>query len=364
MEKDQKIVKIQKTEIKNFGKPFIIAEIGSNHNGDLALAKKLVDKAVECGADCAKFQAFDTELFSETCYENHPLRGEMAKEKELDHMFKKIHPELKREIKEYMFSKENLRAIKKYCDKKNIFFLCTPLTKELVDFCVDDLRMKCIKVASMDLNNIPFLQYIAKKKVPIILSTGMGAFDEIATAVQTIRNAGNNDIILLHCVAMYPPKNEDIHLRNIELLRNAFQLPVGFSDHTAGYGIPLASVAMGACIVEKHFTLDKNMPGWDHKISANPEELKIIVSECNKIYEAMGNYHRTVSEAELKKRKVFRRSIVFKKGMSKGNILKKEDIDFKRPGTGIEPKFWNFIIGRTLKRDITADEVIQTDDFI
>ncbi|MEW5896124.1 MAG: N-acetylneuraminate synthase family protein [Nanoarchaeota archaeon] len=359
------IIKIGNKEIKNFGEPFIVAEIGSNHNGQLDLAKQLIDKAVECGADAVKFQAFDTTLFSEACYETDYRRQQLIDESPaLKRFFTIVHPDLKRQMQEYMASRELLREMKKYCDEKQIMFCCTPLDKGAVDFLVEELNIDFIKVASMDANNYPFLEYIARKGKPIVLSTGMASFTEIIEAVGTITKAGNEELILLHCVSTYPPKDENINLNNLDFLRQNFDYPVGWSDHTLGWTVPLAAVAKGACLIEKHFTLDKNLPGWDHKVSATPEELKLMVEESKKIWRALGSHKRVLPQEELDKRHLFRRSIVVKKNMKAGEIIKEEDIDFKRPGIGIEPKDVRFIIGRTLKGDLKADDLIRKEDLV
>ncbi len=361
---NSKTINIGNFSIKNFGEPFIIAEIGSNHNGKLELAKQLIDKAIECGADAVKFQSFDTTLFSEACYETDSRRGQLMQESApLNLFFTAVHPELKREMQQYMTPKEMMRQIKEYCDTQGILFFCTPLDKAAVDFTVDELQMPIIKVASMDLNNLPFLDYLARKGRPIILSTGMGSFSEIVEAVNAITTAGNEQLIILHCIALYPTRDEIVNLNNIDLLRNNFPYPIGFSDNGCdGFTVPLAAIAKGAAVVEKHFTLDKKMPGWDHKISADPSEMSIIVREGKRTQRVMGNYQRSVTPEELEKRHLFRRSVVVVRDMKKGEVLRESDVDFRRPGTGIEPKLASFVVGRTLKNDVQNDHVLKFDD--
>jgi len=354
------IIRIGNKEIKNFGEPFIIAEIGSNHNGNLDLAKQLIDKAVECGADAVKFQSFDTTLFSEACYENDSRRQQlMAESPALKNFFTVVHPDLKRQMQEYMTSKEMMKQIKEYCDTKGVIFFCTPLDKNAVDFCVDELNMPIIKIASMDVNNLPFLDYIARKGKPLFLSTGMSSFSEIIEAVETITRAGNNQLVLLHCVSTYPPCDENINLNNLDLLRDFFPFPIGWSDHTIGCTISLAAAAKGACTIEKHFTLDKNLPGWDHKVSANPDDLKQIVVESKKVWRSLGSYQRVLPKEESDKRALFRRSIVVIKDMRKGEVISEGDLDFRRPGIGIEPKYASFIVGRVLKRDMKSEDLLK-----
>jgi sialic acid synthase SpsE/sugar phosphate isomerase/epimerase len=362
---ENKMIKIGNKEIKNFGEPFIIAEVGSNHNGDLGLAKQLVDKAVGAGADVVKFQAFDTSIFSEACYEKDPRREDlMGSSPALRKYFTEVHAELKREVKEYMAPKEMLREIKKYCDEKGIMFACTPLDEGAVDFLVDELEAEFIKIASMDLNHPSFLKYIAAKQKPMVLPTGMGSFSEIMDACEAITSMGNNQLVILHCVSTYPPKDENVNLNNLEMLRANLDFPIGWSDHTLGCTVPLAAVAKGACVVEKHFTLDKNLPGWDHKVSATPEELKLIVEESKRIWKSLGSYKRVLPQDEIDKRALFRRSIVVNKDLPAGYVITNEDLEFKRPGTGVEPKEAKFVVGRTLKRDLNIDDLVSFGDLV
>jgi N-acetylneuraminate synthase len=216
----------------------------------------------------------------------------------------------------------------------------------------------------MDINNHRLLKYVASKLKPIILSTGMATLGEIEKAIETITSSGNDKIVLLHCISIYPPEYPDIHLNNIPMLKQTFGYPVGFSDHTIGFSIPLAAVALGACLIEKHFTIDKNLDGWDHEISADPMEMEIIVRESANIKMAMGSHKRVVSNAEKEKIKKFRRSIVSARSMKKGHILSDEDMNFKRPGTGIAPDHSDLLVGKRLLRDIHEDELISWSDLI
>ncbi len=357
------MVQIGGKEIKNFGEPFIIAEIGSNHNGSLELAKQLVDQAVSAGADAVKFQAFGLGLFSEACYEGDERRAGLMKESApLNSFFTAVHPDLKRQMSEYMATRELLREMKKYCDEKQIMFCCTPFDEEAVDFLADELKVEFIKVASMDANNYGFLDYIARKQKPVVLATGMASFAEILEAVETIAKTGNRQLVLLHCVSTYPPNDENVNLNNLELLRDNFEFPVGWSDHTLGCTVSLAAAAKGACMIEKHFTLDKSLPGWDHKVSATPDELKLIVNESKRIRSALGSYHRVLPQEEIDKRALFRRSIVLNKNLKAGEIVRAQDIALKRPGIGIEPKEARHVVGRTLKKDMKADDLVKFED--
>lgn len=345
-----------KKEVFNFCEPYIIAELGSNHNGDMELAKRLILAAKEAGADCVKFQSWSKEtVFSRKVYEdNYFLKDDYRNR--TDYSLEAI-------VEEFSISEKELLDMKRFSEEIGIDCTSTPFSKREVDFLVDELKSPFIKVASMDLNNYPFLEYIAKKGLPIVLATGLSELYEIDRAIRTIENAGNKQIVILHCVALYPPKDEDVNLNNIESLQKIYPYPIGFSDHTLGFSIPIASVAKGACIIEKHFTLDKSMFGWDHKISATPDELKIICEESKRIQKAMGSYGFRCEEDEERKA-AFRRSIVTTREIKAGEVIKESDIDFKRPGTGLAPEFKDFVVGRTAKRDIGFDSMITKEDLI
>lgn len=265
-----KIMKVQltpKKEVFNFCEPYIIAEIGANHNGDMDLAKKMIDSAVECGCDAVKFQSWTPDSLI--------AKEEYDRNQSYDDSPKKHFGSLKEMVEKYYLRDEQHFELKEYCESKGVDFCSSPFSNKEVDLLVS-LGVPFLKIASMDINNIPFLKYAAKTMKPIVVSTGMSTLSEIEIAVKTIQEEGNSNIVLLHCISIYPPKDKDIHLRNITMLQQAFNLPVGFSDHSFGASIPLASVALGACIIEKHYTLDKDLPGWDHEISANPDEMKTI----------------------------------------------------------------------------------------
>lgn len=352
--------KVQLTPIKkvyNFCDPYIIAELGSNHNGDMALAKKLIVEAKASGAHCVKFQSWSkSTIFSKKTYEDNFFVADDYRNR-TDYTLESI-------VEAYSISEEELLEMKKFAEEVGIDCTSTPFSKSEVDFLVDVLHAPFIKVASMDLNNYPFLSYIASKGKPVVISTGLSELYEIDKAIRTIENAGNHQIIILHCVSTYPPKNEDVNLNNIDTLRNLYpNYPIGFSDHTLGFEVPLASVAKGVCIIEKHFTLDKNMEGWDHKVSATPDEMKIIVEGAKKIFESMGSYRIEVTETK-EKINSFRRSIVATREIKKGETIELQDLDFKRPGTGIAPEQLNFVIGRIAKIDIPYDHPINPNDLV
>ncbi|WP_419766213.1 MAG: N-acetylneuraminate synthase family protein [Arcobacter sp.] len=350
-------MKIQLTdnkEIYNYCKPYIIAEIGSNHNGDIELAKAMIDEAIKCGCDCVKFQSWDTNsLISEPEYKANTTYADSKK---------KHFGSLREMVEKYYLRKDQHYELRDYCIKKGIDFNSTPFSNEEVDL-LNDLNVPFYKIASMDINNIPLLKYIAKFNKPIVLSTGMASLGEIENAINTIEKENNFKIILLHCISIYPPLNEQINLNNILMLQNTFTYPVGFSDHSIGFSIPLASIALGACIIEKHFTIDKNLPGWDHEISADPTEMEIIVKESKNISESLGSFKRIISEDEEEKKKKFRRSIILKNNLQKGHIITEEDLVFKRPGTGFIPNEAQYIIGKKLRKNLASEHILKKEDF-
>lgn len=331
--------------------PYVIAEIGSNHNGEMDLCRRLIDAAVEAGADAAKFQSWsESSLISKSEYEANT-----------EYSDKKRHfGSLRDMVRKYQLTPEQHHEVAEYCAEKGITFCSTPFSKEEANL-LDEIGVPFIKTASMDINNLPFLRYLARKEKPMVISTGMASLGEIEAAVQAIRGEGNHDIILLHCIAVYPPAMETVNLRNIPMLAEAFEVPVGFSDHTIGLHIPLASIALGACVVEKHFTLDKDMEGWDHAISADPSELRQIVRHGREVQAALGTTQRIVGEAEMEKRGKFRRSAVARRALEAGHILTETDLAFKRPGTGCSPDRVGELIGRALARSVGEDELIVRD---
>lgn len=342
-------------KIKEFQKPYVIAEIGANHNGDMDLAKEMIEKAKECGADCVKFQSWTKDsIFSRKTYEDNYFL--------LDDYRNRTDYTLKEIVDAYHINKDQHYILKEYCDKIGIDFCSTPFSKNEVDLLVDELNVPFIKVASMDLNNIPFLSYIATKKKPVVISTGLGNLADVSDAITCLKENGCNDIVLLHCVSIYPPKDEEVNLNNIDMLRMNFSCLVGYSDHTIGTIAPILSIAKGVCMIEKHFTLDKNMEGWDHKVSADPKELKTICEAAACAYKMLGTYQKVVNENQ-ERRDAFQRSIVAARPIKKGQIIKEDDLDYKRPGTGIPPKYYKWLIGKKAQRNIQYDDIIRMEDF-
>lgn len=339
--------------VREFDEPFIVADIGANFNGDIGLAKEMIVKAKEVGVDAVKFQSWNKQtLLSAGLYRNKP-----------DNITAFGHKSMEEVLDFLSISEEQLWKMKEFCDEQEILFSSTPSSFHDVDVLVD-MDVPFIKVASMDLNHISFIKHVAEKNKPIILSTGMGTVEEISKAVEVLSSTGNQQLILLHCTALYPPLDEEVNLNNIDYLRDTFNYQVGYSDHTIGYSISLAAVVKGVCVIEKHYTLDKTMPGWDHAVSATPEEFKIIVEESKRIVKALGCKERVVGERENEKRKSFRRSILAKRDLLAGTKLAIDDIDFKRPGTGISPDQIGHVVGRTLKSDVQADTLLSYNQFV
>lgn len=341
--------------IKNRETPYIIAEIGSNHNGDMDLARTMIRAAKECGCDAAKFQSWDTNsLIAKEEYDNNQTYPGSVK---------KHFGSLKAMVEKYYLRESQHYELKKFCDEIGIQFCSTPFSNAEADL-LKKFDVPFMKVASMDVNNPELLKHIARMNTTIVLSTGMATLGEIEKAVKNIEGEGNHQIVLLHCISIYPPEHKDIHLRNMIMLKEAFGYPVGFSDHSLGTSIPLASVALGAKVIEKHFTTDKELEGWDHDISANPAEMKVIVEDSAKICQALGRYERVVSEAEEKKKLRFRRSIVVNRNLVSGDTIKLEDLSYKRPGTGIKPDEAQYVVGRKLNRNINSDELLHWSDLL
>jgi len=353
-------LKIKLTETKrifNYCKPYIIAELGSNHNGDMELARKLIVEAKQSGADCVKFQSWSKDsIFSKKKYKDNYFVADDYRDRS-DFTLEEI-------VEEYSISEEELLEMTKFADDLGIDCTSTPFSKKEADFLVDKMNTPFIKVASMDLNNYPFLEYLAAKGKPMVISTGLSELYEIDKAVSVIENVGNDQICILHCVATYPPVDSDVNLNNIKTLMAIYpNYPIGFSDHTLGTAIPLASVALGACLIEKHFTLDKNMEGWDHKISATKDEMSEIVENSKRISDALGVFRISATESDEKKSE-FRRSIVITRDIKKGEVLNAEDIDYKRPGGAFPPEMTEFLIGRTVNKDLLFDHIIKKEDLV
>jgi N-acetylneuraminate synthase/N,N'-diacetyllegionaminate synthase len=331
------------------GEPcFIVAEAGVNHNGDINLAKKLIDAAKKAKADAVKFQIFKAEKLATKYAEKAKYQTKTTNENKSQLAM----------LKQLELNDEDFRELYNYAKKSNIVFLSSAFDKESVDL-LNDLGVSAFKIASGEITNFPLLKYVAEKKKPVILSTGMSTLDEIGDALKVIRENGTKDIVLLHCVTSYPAKKEEINLRVIETLRQRFKLPIGFSDHTLGITIPIVAAALGAVLIEKHFTLDRNLLGPDHKASLEPDELKEMIKAIRDVEKALGDGIKKLTMDEKRIKKIARRSIVAIVDIPKGSVITKEMLDIKRPGTGIEPKCLDVVVGRKAKRNIKKDEILK-----
>lgn len=327
---------------------YIIAEAGVNHNGDVELAKQMVLKAKEVGADAIKFQTFITEnlvtkyaekaQYQKTALDLTQTQYQMLKKMELTY--------------------ENFREIKMLCESVHIDFLSTPFDQVSIDW-LERLGIACYKISSGDITNYPYLVNIAKTHKPVILSTGMSTLKEVEEAVQTLERYGSPNIILLHCNSQYPTSVEDANLKSIKTLKEKFQKQVGYSDHTLGIEVPVAAVAMGAQVIEKHFTLDKTMEGPDHKVSLEPEEFLKMVRAIRNVEVAIGDGVKQPTASEMMNIVASRKSIVASRKIKKDEIFNENNITTKRPGNGMSPMKWSKIIGKSASRDFEEDEMIE-----
>ncbi|KYH30156.1 MULTISPECIES: N-acetylneuraminate synthase [Clostridium] len=341
------MIKIKEKVLGNGNPCFIIAEGGVNHNGDINLAKKMVDKAVEAGADAIKFQTFKSEkLVTKYAAMAKYQKDNMGIEDSQFSMLKKLE-----------LSYDEFADLKEYCDMKGIIFMSTPFDFESADF-LNSIGMEAFKISSGDLTNIPMLEHIAKFNKPIILSSGMAVLGEIEDAVMALRNLGLEDIAVLHCTSNYPAPLDSVNLKAMNTIKNTFKVVGGYSDHTNGITIPIAAAALGADIIEKHFTLDKNMEGPDHKASLEPHELKRMVEEVRKVEISMGTGIKMFTRSEMDTMKVARKSIVASRDIKRGEIIQIKDLDYKRPGNGLSPKYYKELVGKRAKVDIKRDEQI------
>lgn len=325
---------------------YIIAEAGVNHNGSYELACKLVDEAKLAGADCIKFQTFKSEnLVSHKAKKADYQKKTTGDSSQLDM------------LKNLELSYDEFINLKNYCDEKGITFLSTPFDQESIDF-LNTIDMPFWKIPSGEITNLLYLEALAKTGKPVVMSTGMCEMGEIEAAIWILQEKGAGEIKLLHCNTEYPTPYEDVNLKAMETMAKAFGLDVGYSDHTRGIEVAIAAVALGACIIEKHFTLDRNMEGPDHKASLEPQELAAMVSGIRHIEKALGNGDKTPSASEKKNISVARKSIVAKKAIKAGDILTEDNITVKRPGSGISPMSWYDVIGKKAIKDFDEDELI------
>ncbi len=326
---------------------FLIAEAGVNHNGDLELARRLVDAAADAGANAVKFQTFSADrLATAAAPQADYQRRNTGIEESQYSMLKRLE-----------LSEEAHRELLRHCQRRGILFLSSPFDEESADF-LETLGLPAFKIPSGEITNTPFLAHIARKGKPIILSTGMSTLDEVRVAVETIRRAGDPPLALLHCVSNYPAAPEDINLRAMATLHEAFCVPVGYSDHTDGVEIALAAVALGACIIEKHFTLDRNLPGPDHKASLEPAELTSLAAAIRRVEAALGDGVKRPAKCEADAARVARKSLVAARDLSAGSVLRREDLAIRRPGTGLPPSALARVVGMLAKEDIAAGTIL------
>ena len=326
---------------------YIIAEAGVNHNGSFELACKLVDAAKAAGVDCIKFQTFKSKnLVSRTAQKAEYQKVTTGDSSQQD-MLKKLE-----------LSYDEFIALKEYCDKVGITFLSTPFDFDSIDF-LNSIEMPFWKIPSGEVTNLPYLLALAKTGKPVVMSTGMCEMTEIEAAINVLKENGTKDIKLLHCNTEYPTPFEDVNLKAMQTMRDTFGLEVGYSDHTKGIEVPVAAVALGATVIEKHFTLDRNMEGPDHKASLEPGELAAMVSCIRHIEKALGSGDKTPSPSEQKNIAVARKSIVAKKNIKAGDELTVDNMTVKRPGTGISPMKWFDVLGTKAIRDFAEDELIE-----
>lgn len=327
---------------------YIIAEAGVNHNGSLELAKKLVDSAKDAGADCIKFQTFVAKNIASKNASKAEYQKQLTNSDESQlEMLKKLE-----------LSFEEFIELNSYCKSKEIEFLSTGFDFDSIDF-LNGLGMNTWKIPSGDITNLPYLMKIAELNKPVILSTGMSTMEDIRAALDVLIENGAGEITVLHCTTEYPTPFGDVNLTAMKTIHTEFEVPIGYSDHTRGIEIPIAAVAMGATVIEKHFTLDRNMEGPDHKASLEPDELKEMVSAIRNVEKAIGTGEKKPALSETKNMAIARKSIIANRTIKKGDILTEENLTVKRPGNGISPMKWFEVIGKQAIRDFEEDELIE-----
>lgn len=329
---------------------YIIAEAGVNHNGDIEIAKKMIDVASEAGVDCIKFQTFKADKL---VVKNAPTAEYQMQSTGTNSQFDML--------KKLELSFDSFRSLKEYALDRGVDFCSTAFDNESIEF-LYDLGLKFWKIPSGELTNVPYIEKIAKYNMPIIMSTGMAEISEIDYIVNLIRKYNDNELIILHCNTEYPTPFQDVNLSAMDVLKERYAVKVGYSDHTKGIEVPIAATALGAKVIEKHFTLNRNMEGPDHKASLEPNELKKMVESIRNIEKAIGNKVKFVTESESKNKSVARKSIVAAKQIKKGEIFTAENLSVKRPGTGISPLKWHDILGKKSQFDYDKEELIKLEE--
>lgn len=328
-------------------KTYVIAEAGVNHNGSIQLAKQLIEAARKAGADAIKFQSFKAErLVTQTAEKAEYQKGHSPSHETQFEMIRKLE-----------LSEEGHQALIEHSRKLDIDFLSSPFDEQSADF-LDRYGVRQFKIPSGEITNHPFLLHVARKMKRMILSTGMSTLAEVDKALDIVYSTGNRDVVLLHCVTEYPAPVDQINLSAMLTMKHAFKVPIGYSDHTMGNEITIAAVALGAEVIEKHFTIDKNLEGPDHKASLEPEELKRMILSIRNVEKALGDGIKKPAFCELENLKVARKSIIAASKIKKGDLLTARNLTIKRPGTGISPIEWFSVLGRKAARDFEEDELI------
>ena len=350
---------IKPVKIKDFmigqGNPcFIIAEAGVNHNGDMKLAHKLIDAAAEAGADAVKFQSFVAEDL--VTPEAQKARYQVETTGQNGGQFAML--------KSLELSKDQQKELKSHCDEAGILYLCTPYEERSADL-LEKISVAAYKIASTDTSNIPFLRYLARKDIPVILSTGMSSLGEVEESVNELKLYGlDGKIIILQCTSEYPAPVKDINLRAMKTMELAFGCPVGFSDHTPGIGASPWAVAAGACVIEKHFTLDRNMTGPDHPASIEPNELAELVRTIRNVEAALGDGIKRPMPSELPNKTRMQKSLVAIRSIAAGETILETDLTSKRPGNGLPPKWFDRVVGKKAARQIQKEETLELNSII
>jgi N-acetylneuraminate synthase/N,N'-diacetyllegionaminate synthase len=327
---------------------FVVAEIGINHGGSVSQAEKLIDAAAQCGADAVKFQSYRVDRLlipSRDRYAQQPDGTESAYQM----------------LRRCELSWEDQEKLKRHADARGVMFMSTPFDEESADF-LDSIGVPVFKIASADITHVPLLRHVASKGKPILLSTGMSFLSEVADAIHNIRAAGAKEILLMHCVSAYPASPQHMNLRALQTLQSYFELSVGLSDHSEGILLPLVAVALGAVLIEKHFTLDKNAPGPDHRSSMDPGDLKLLIKSLRDVETSLGDGRKRPSDVEEESRLFSRRSIVAAVDIRAHETIAQWMLTFKRPGSGLEPRHWEKVIGMIARRNIGKDTILQWED--
>lgn len=328
----------------------IIAEAGVNHNGDIELAKRLVDVAADAGADLVKFQTFDADRLATANAAKAEYQTRTTGETETQHAM----------LRRLELTPAMHLALQAYCATKNIGFFSTGFDIESVDY-LRSIGLERFKIPSGEITNLPYLRHVGALGGEVILSTGMSSLEEVEAAVDVLEAAGTDRarLVVLHCTTEYPTPMPDANLRAMQTLHRELGVRIGYSDHTAGIEASVAAVALGATVIEKHFTLDRNLPGPDHQASLEPEELKALVRAVRNVEIALGDGIKRLTESEAKNRPIARKSIVASRDIAAGELFGEHNLTAKRPGTGLSPMRWNDVIGRRASRNFAADELIE-----